>query len=54
MTIDRARAIRETWESIEDSEPDISTEQLLARVSELENCDDSDVAEAIEMTNDES
>jgi hypothetical protein len=38
-----------SWESHEQSEPEISTEQLMARVCADCQCDANDVAEALEQ-----
>jgi hypothetical protein len=38
-----------SWESHEQAEPEISTEQLMARVCADCNCDANDVAEALEQ-----
>jgi len=48
MTHNQKRII-ETWEVIEEDEPDVSTEQLFARVAAICKCDDGDVAEALAL-----
>lgn len=43
----KQKQIVATWDAIESYEPDISTEQLFARVSAIHHCDDADVADAL-------
>jgi hypothetical protein len=44
---DRQKAIVACWERWDEDEPDISTEQLMARVCTDCNCDAGHVAEAL-------
>lgn len=48
----RDQKICDTWDMIDDSEPDISTEQLFARVSSICDCDDGDVSGALSARRD--
>lgn len=43
----RQNRIARMWGSLEASEPDISTERLLATISGAIGCDDSDVVDAL-------
>ncbi len=49
MNYSRARQIADTYDRIENDDPDISTERLLAMTSMECDCDDSDVIEALEI-----
>jgi len=52
MTLDRAQQIVAFYDLIEDGEPDISTERLLAMTANAASCDVDDVIEALELTDD--
>lgn len=59
LTTEEAKTIQALWEAIEESEPDISTEQLFARVEQLYNegkstkfwIDAGNIAEAMNPNN---
>ena len=44
---ERARRVQDAWEMIEDAEPDISTERLMAMVADATGEDEGDIAAMI-------
>jgi hypothetical protein len=50
MTTERAKQIRSVWDSIEEGEPEISTERLIEMTATKCKCDTDDVVEALAIT----
>jgi hypothetical protein len=50
MTLDRAQQIVAFYDLIEDGEPEISTERLLAMSASAAGCDVDDVIEALQVS----
>lgn len=46
----RAEEIINAWDLFEEMDPDISTEQLFARIEADQGCDAGDICEAMKLT----
>jgi hypothetical protein len=50
MRLKQAQFVRDVWNTVQDDEPDISTEQLFQRVADICHIGADEVADALFMT----